>query len=83
METRKTRNAVGASINELAGYIREKGEVSFGQVCLKMHIGPSTLYGWKRILLDTCPDIEFSHGKFHTERHHRMPDGALVPVRTR
>jgi hypothetical protein len=67
METRKTRNAVGASINELAQFIRENKAVTFGELCLKMHISPSTLYGWKRILIDTCPDIHYSHGKFTAE----------------
>lgn len=81
METRETRNAVAASVNELATYIRKEGPVTFGQLCMKMHVAPSTLYGWKKILLDMCPDIRYSHGKFDVERHHRMPDGALVPAR--
>jgi len=68
METRQTRNAVAASINELSTYIRKEGPVKFGQVCVKMHIAPSTLYGWKKILLDMCPDIKYSHGLFTVER---------------
>jgi hypothetical protein len=83
METRSTRNAIGASINELARFIRKTAPVTFGEVCLKMHVAPSTLYGWKKILLDTCSDIHFSNGTFNVEKHHRMPDGALVPTETK
>lgn len=68
MQSRQTRNAIAASITELATYIRKEGPVNFGQVCVKMHIAPSTLYGWKKILLDMCPDIKYSHGVFKVER---------------
>ena len=72
METRETRNAVAASINELAAFIRKEAPVSFGQVALKMHVAPSTLQGWKRVLLDTCEDIKYSHGTFIvTRKEHR------------
>jgi len=71
METRQTRNAVAASVNELADYIRKNAPIKFGEVAMKMHVAPSTLQGWKRILLDTCLDIKFSHGVFTVEREVR------------
>jgi hypothetical protein len=68
METRPTQNAIGASINELASFIRENAPIKFGTVCLKKHIAPSTLYGWKKLLLDVCTDIKYDHGVFKVEK---------------
>lgn len=64
METRKTQNAIAASVNELATFIRENAPIKFGAVCLKKHIAPSTLYGYVKILLDVCDDIHYDHGVF-------------------
>ena len=73
METRPTQNAIAASINELAQFIRENAPIKFGQVCLKKHIAPSTLYGWKKILLDVCTDIEYEHGIFKIKPAEAQP----------
>jgi len=80
METNKINNNVAALVNELAAYIRKNGPVKFGELCVKMHIAPSTMYGYIRLLKDMCMDITYSHGVFDCERHHRMPDGKLVPA---
>jgi len=69
-----------ASVNELATYIRKKAPVKFGKVCVDMHLAPSTLYGYTKILLDMCQDIRYENGVFTVEKHHRMPDGKLVPM---
>jgi hypothetical protein len=82
METRPTRNDIMASVTELADYIRKKGSVKFGRVCVDMHIAPSTLHGWKKVLLDTHEDIKYNHGVFMVERHHRIPDGKLISPQT-
>lgn len=80
METRKTRNRIMATVNELADFIRKNAPIKFGVVCAKKHIAPSTLYNYTRILLDMCSDIRYEGGTFYVEKHHRMPDGKLVPV---
>lgn len=69
-----------ATINELAGFIRSNAPVSFGVLCTKKHIAPSTLYGYIKIMLDVCTDITYQRGVFYVivEKHHRQPDGALV-----
>jgi len=69
-----------ATVSELASYIRANAPVKFGEVCTKKHIAPSTLYGYSKIMLDVCNDITYENGVFHVkkEKHHRMPDGALV-----
>jgi len=77
MQTRSTQNAIAASVNELAQFIRENSPIKFGEVCLRKHVAPSTLYGWKKILLDVCPDIHYSHGTFYLERHHDIASGKL------
>jgi hypothetical protein len=53
-----------ATVNELAIFIRENAPVKFGQVAAQKKIAPSTLYGYIRIMLDICDDIEFEHGVF-------------------
>jgi len=80
METNKLNNNVAAMLNELAVYIRKNTPVKFGELCVKMHIAPSTMYGYIRLLKDMCTDISYSRGVFYAEMHHRMPDGKEVPV---
>lgn len=69
-----------ATVMELASFIRKHKPVRFGVVCTEKHIAPSTLYGYIKIMLDVCTDIHYENGVFHVKRdkHHRMPDGALV-----
>lgn len=64
METRKTQNAIQATVNELTSFIREHAPVKFGKVASGLHIAPSTLYGYMKIMGDLCEDIEYSHGTF-------------------
>jgi hypothetical protein len=80
METRKTQNAIQATVNELASFIRKNAPVKFGKVASNMHIAPSTLYGYTKIVLDMCSDITYSHGTFDIVKHHRMSNGKLVRV---
>jgi len=79
METNKINNNIAALLNELADYIRRNTPVRFGQLCLKMHVAPSTMYGYVRLLLDMYTDITYSRGVFYAPMHHRMPDGKEVP----
>jgi len=64
METRKTQNAIMATVNELADFIRKNAPVRFGKVASSLHIAPSTLYGYMKIMGDLCEDISYSHGVF-------------------
>jgi len=64
METRKTQNAIQATVNELTSFIRKNAPVKFGKVASSLHIAPSTLYGYIKIMLDMSEDIEYSHGVF-------------------
>jgi len=80
MESRKTQNRIAATINELADYIRKHAPVKFGELAMAKKIAPSTLYGYTGILLDTHKDIIYEHRTFTVEKHHRMPDGKLVPL---
>jgi hypothetical protein len=68
METNPSQKTPIDNINDLAAYIREYGSVTFGQVCSKFRIASSTLYGWKKILLDTCSDITYANGIFHAAK---------------
>jgi len=64
METRKTQNAIMATVNELADFIRKNAPVRFGKVASSLHIAPSTLYGYMKIMGDLCEVISYSHGVF-------------------
>lgn len=64
MNTRKTRNQVMSTVNELAEYIREYAPVKFGKLVVEKKIAPSTLYGYVRVMLDLCEDIQFEQGIF-------------------
>lgn len=68
-------------MNELASFIRANAPVKFGKVASGLHIAPSTLYGYTKIVLDLCNDITYSHGTFDVNRLHRMPNGKMVPTK--
>lgn len=80
MKTRKTQNAIMATVNELSTFIRANAPVKFGKVASSLHIAPSTLYGYSKIMVDMCNDITYSHGTFDIVKHHRMSNGKLVRV---
>jgi len=79
MDSIRTQNRVMSTINELADFIRKNAPVRFGKVAVTKHIAPSTLYGYIKILLDLHDDITYQRGTFFVEKHHRMPNGKLVP----
>lgn len=81
METRHTQNKIMATVNELAEFIRKNAPIRFGKVAAAKKIAPSTLYGYVKVMLDNTTDIIYEHGVFDVQRHHRMPDGVLVPNR--
>jgi len=57
-------NYIMKKVNILAGIIRDKKKISFGELCVAGHIAPSTLYSYKKILLAKCKDIEFDGDNF-------------------
>jgi hypothetical protein len=64
MQTRKTQNSIVATVNELATFIRANAPIKFGKVAIAKKVAPSTLYGYVKIMLDLCEDIQFEHGVF-------------------
>jgi len=82
MNTRETRNRIMASVNELAAFIRENAPVSFGEVCVKKHIAPSTLYNYMRILKDMVRDIKYENGIFYVTQNGEVtvPTAARVEI---
>jgi len=82
METNKLNNNVAALLNELATYIRQNAPVKFGELCVKMHVAPSTMYGYIRLLKDMCSDISYSRGIFYVEREPDIAASKEVPVET-
>ncbi|RLC82942.1 MAG: hypothetical protein DRJ03_18300, partial [Chloroflexi bacterium] len=64
-----------AKLNEVAEIIREHGKISFGDLCTKAHLAPSTLYQYWRAMRDKFHDLHYEGGIFYvvTEKHHRMP----------
>lgn len=73
-----------AKMTEIADIIRNAKRISFGRVCVQAHIAPSTLYQWWRAVETEFRDIAYERGVFFVkeEKHHRMPDGKLVPRET-
>lgn len=80
METNKINNNVAALLNELTSFIRKNSPVKFGEACVKMHIAPSTMYGYIRLLKDMCTDISYSRGVFYVEKHLAEPETKEVPA---
>lgn len=82
MNTRKHENRIMAKYTEVANIIRKHGSIKFGLLSVEAHLAPSTLHEYWRAMRDIFEDLEYSGGVFyaHPERHHRMPDGKLVPL---
>jgi len=53
-----------SKVNELADIIRKHGKISFESLCTEGHIAPSTLYAYKKLILEKCGDITFKDGFF-------------------
>lgn len=68
MKSRKTQNSVMATANELSQFIRNNAPVKFGKVASSLHIAPSTLYGYTKVMLDMCNDITYAHGVFDVKK---------------
>jgi len=79
MSSKRTPNTIMEKTNHLIAYVRKHAPVKFGKVCVDMHMAPSTLFNYIRIMTDVCDDITYEGGKFFVELHHRMPNGKLVP----
>jgi len=60
----KNPNYTAAILNDMAEKIRAAGELSFGDLAFKMKMAPSTLHGYKRLLLAECYDIKYEKGVF-------------------
>jgi len=84
MKTRKYENRIQAKFNEVAEIIRKHGKIKFGDLCAEAHLAPSTLYQYWRAMRDRYKDLHYEAGVFFVvrERHHRLPNGKLVPVET-
>lgn len=84
MNAKNERNTVMVKFTEIAEIIRSAKSISFGHLCARAHIAPSTLYGYWRSMKTLFEDLRFERGVFYViyEKHHRMPDGAEVPLET-
>lgn len=73
------RNYVMGKANRLVQIIRDAGRMSFGELCEKGHLAPSTLYNYRKIILAKFQDIEFVGDEFKVK-----PQAASVepPVET-
>jgi len=58
------KNKILAKCNAIARLVRDKKEVTFAQVCLAIHIAPSTLYAYIPILLESFQDIVYEDRVF-------------------
>ncbi len=50
-------------MNEVAKFVREKGEVSLYEICAKFDISFSTAYHYARLLPFKFEDIRYERGK--------------------
>jgi len=62
--SKKWSNFVMAKVNKLANIIREAKVIKFGDLCVKGHIAPSTLYSYKKIIEARFKDIVFDGEAF-------------------
>jgi ACT domain-containing protein len=58
------KNVILARVSKLADIIRKKKAVSFSELCVLGKISPSTLYGYKQIILDSFDDITYEDREF-------------------
>lgn len=64
----KWSNKVVAKVNELAQIIRAEKEVTWSRLLARSGLGSSTLYAYKKVLLELCHDIEFDGEVFRVKR---------------
>lgn len=81
MNTRKFENRIQAKFTEIADIIRKHGKISFGRLTVEAHLAPSTLHQYWKAMRDIFDDLKYEGGVFMStrEKHHRLPDGKLVP----
>jgi hypothetical protein len=70
------RNYVMAKANRLVSIIREAQRISFGELCEKGHLAPSTLYNYRKIILAKFSDIEYRGDEFRVKP---MRTALMVP----
>jgi len=68
MRTRKYENRIMAKLNEIAEIIRKEGVISFGELCVKAHLAPSTLYQYWRSMRDLFSDLDYEAGHFFVRK---------------
>lgn len=61
-------NRIRAKVSELANIVRERKAITFEQLCILGKTAPSTLYAYKKILLESCQDIEYGDGEFRVKK---------------
>ena len=52
-----------AKLNRIAKEVREKGQLSRGEVALLLGVSPSTAYQYIRLVRDIFEDIDYRDGK--------------------
>ena len=67
MERMQSRK-VSAISNKIAHIVRSRGTVSFGEMCIAADLTPSSLYNYKRVVLDLFNDITYDGEKFHAPK---------------
>ena len=55
-----------AKVGILVSRIREKGELTLGEACLVLQVGPWQVKQYAKTIVDICVDIRFDGSKFHT-----------------
>jgi len=68
MSSKKWSNTVVAKVNRLAEIVRAEKEVSWARLMAKSGLGSSTLYAYKKVLLELFPDIEFTGEVFRVKK---------------
>jgi len=68
MAKHKWSNKVVAKVNQLADIIRRERVVSWSRLMALSGLGSSTLYAYKKVLLEICKDIEFIDEEFRVKK---------------
>jgi len=68
LASKKFSNKVVAKVNELAGIIRAQKQITWAHLMVKANIGSSTLYAYRKVLLELHKDIEFDGEIFRAKK---------------
>jgi len=66
--SRKWSNKVMAKVSKLADIIRAEKEITWSRLMVKSGLGSSTLYAYKKALLELHEDIEFTGEVFRVKK---------------